>query len=190
MRHWFFRKLNTQGMNRNSITLELPRLTPDNRYPSHPVLFEFDCAPSDGAVLVLPHGASQTNLRFRRHLQEYARQNVLSWYEYAYGTLGLEVEAGPLILITGYDKCKSWCVASYANIPPERAVSLSFAHRGVTFGGNCLIFGPVVWCHPHTDFWTRTLELNCQPMCLHSWIQDDIVPEFHREVHCRSGRYV
>ena len=75
---------------------------------------------------MLPNGASRTDLRFRGELLEYARQHVISWHEYVYRTLGLEVEAGPLYLITGFDKCDNWCLASYVNIPPNAGVSLAF----------------------------------------------------------------
>jgi hypothetical protein len=80
----------------------------------------------EGAVLVLPNGASRENLRFRHNIQEYARQNAVSWCQHVYGTLGLEAEAGPLYLITGHDKCDNWCVASYTDISTESGVSLTF----------------------------------------------------------------
>jgi hypothetical protein len=71
--------------------------------------FQFDCSTPEGAFLVLPNDACRTNLRssFRPHILLHARNNCI-------------------YLITGYDKCGNWCLASYSNVPVEMGVSLSF----------------------------------------------------------------
>jgi hypothetical protein len=73
----------------------------------------------------LPNGARRINLRssFRPHLLLHARKHALSWLEWVYGSLDL---ASSIYLITGYDKCDNWCLASYSNVPAEIGVSLSF----------------------------------------------------------------
>jgi hypothetical protein len=93
--------------------------------------FHFDCSTPDGAVLVLPNGASRRDLSsgFRPLLLEHARNHALSWLESVYGRLDL---AKSIYLITGCDKCDSWCLASYSNVAAQIGVSLSFtptAHR-------------------------------------------------------------
>ena len=118
--------------------LELPMLMVCSFIISHIRQFPFNCSTEEGAVLVLPNGASRTDLRFRGELLEYARQHVVSWHEYVYRTLGLEVEAGPLYLITGFDKCDNWCLASYVNIPPNASVSLAFTPIRDSPGANIL----------------------------------------------------
>jgi hypothetical protein len=104
-------------------------ITPNARSSGELVQYQFTCSSNEGAVLVLPNGASRINLRFLHNILEYAQQNVVSWYEHVYGTLGLEVEAGPLYLTTGHDKYDNWCLASYTDIPTEPGLSLAFNPR-------------------------------------------------------------
>jgi hypothetical protein len=87
--------------------------------------FEYDCSAPDGAVLVLPNGASQTDLSSddRQRLLAYAIDQALSWLKCVYGSLDY---ADSLYLITGCDKCKNWCLASYSNMPGQIGAPLTF----------------------------------------------------------------
>jgi hypothetical protein len=87
--------------------------------------FDYDCSAPEGAVLVFPNGASRTDLssNARPRLLAYAREQALSWLEWVYGSLE---HANSLYLITGCDKCRNWCLASYSNMPAPMGVSLSF----------------------------------------------------------------
>ena len=78
--------------------------------------FEYDCSAPEGAILVLPNGASQTDLapNARSRLLVYAREQALNWLEWVYGSLD---HADSLYLITGCDKCRNFCLASYSNLP-------------------------------------------------------------------------
>ena len=77
---------------------------------------EYDCSAPEGAILVLPIGASRTNLasRARSRLLAHAREQALNWLEWVYGSLDY---ADSLYLITGCDKCRNFCLASYSNLP-------------------------------------------------------------------------
>ena len=87
--------------------------------------FDYDCSAPEGAILVFPNGASRTDLssNVRPRLLAYAREQALSWLEWVYGSLE---HANSLYLITGCDKCRNWCLASYSNMPASTDVSLSF----------------------------------------------------------------
>ena len=116
-------------------TLSFYSLLKCNPRSSHNRQLQFSCSSTEGALLVLPNGASRQELRFRHDFHEYARQHVQSWFEHVHGTLRLEAEAGPLYLVTGHDKCENWCVASYSNFPVDTSMDLIFTPTGVTGGG-------------------------------------------------------
>jgi hypothetical protein len=105
-----------------------------------PVEFRFTCLPTEGAVLVLPNGASSEDLCYHHDLEAYIRCHVVSWCEHVYGTLGLGPRAGPLYLITGHDKGDNWCLGSYSNAVSGAGMSssLTFAPGDVTPGGTVL----------------------------------------------------
>ena len=88
--------------------------------------FQLECSTPEGAVLVLPNGASRTDLSssFRPLLLAHARKHASSWLEWVYGSL--ELASSSLYLVTGYDECDNWCLASYSNVGAEMGVSLSF----------------------------------------------------------------
>ncbi|KAJ7096077.1 hypothetical protein C8R44DRAFT_684211, partial [Mycena epipterygia] len=62
------------------------------------------------AVLLLPDGASRTDLRFPDRFRDHALKHAKSWYNFLSG-LGRTLENGELYLITGVDKSASWSVA-------------------------------------------------------------------------------
>lgn len=82
----------------------------------------FDFSSQEGAVLVLPDGAS------REDLHEYMKQDfynrltdeiVLQWLEFA--------RAPSIVLVTGWAKSRSWAVAAVSNSSKDRSMSLKFS---------------------------------------------------------------
>ena len=88
--------------------------------------FHFNCAFREGALLVLPDGATRADHRFRRMLFEYAQRHVRSWYEHANSTLGSDARNGSLYLVTGADKSTNWCIASYSDASGDTEITLRF----------------------------------------------------------------
>jgi len=87
----------------------------------------FECSGSDGAILAMPQGAYNEDLKNIRKFREYALFHARSWYLYAKGTRGMTVGNGELHLVTGCDKTTSWGIATYSHLPskrPEDNVSL------------------------------------------------------------------
>ncbi|KAJ7096078.1 hypothetical protein C8R44DRAFT_378915 [Mycena epipterygia] len=75
------------------------------------------------AVLLLPDGASRTNLRFPDKFRDHALKHAQAWYDFLSG-LGHMVENGELYLVTGVDKSASWSVAAVENYAEDCSVSL------------------------------------------------------------------
>jgi hypothetical protein len=92
--------------------------------------FIFTCAQREGALLVLPDGATRIDLELRNVLFEYAREHVPRWYKWLVGERGLDARNGSLYLITGADKTSNWCLASYSNTSGEARSLLRFANIG------------------------------------------------------------
>lgn len=86
----------------------------------------FTCSSSQGAILLLPDGASRVDLRNLKKFRSHAAKNALAWYEYVNGSLGREAANGSLYLVTGCDKATSWGVASFSHASKESGVSLKF----------------------------------------------------------------
>jgi hypothetical protein len=99
-----------------------------------PVEFRFTCSSTEGAVLVLPNGASSEDLYYLQNLEGYIRQHALSLCEHAYGLLGSRAEAG-LYLITGHEKCNNWGLGSYSNAMSGTRMSLTFTPTNIAPDG-------------------------------------------------------
>ncbi|KAK7001676.1 ribonuclease III [Favolaschia claudopus] len=67
------------------------------------------------AVLLLPQGASRSNLRPLQIFRDYAIKHAQSWYTFVNGKLNRMIGTGELYLITGVDKSTSWSVAALEN---------------------------------------------------------------------------
>ncbi|KAK7053704.1 ribonuclease III [Favolaschia claudopus] len=67
------------------------------------------------AVLLLPQGASRSNLRPLQIFRDYAIKHGQSWYSFVNGKLNRMIGTGELYLITGVDKSTSWSVAALEN---------------------------------------------------------------------------
>jgi len=75
----------------------------------------FECSGSDGAILAMPQGAYEEDLKNIRKFREYAFIHVKSWYLYVKWHLGIEVGNRRLHLVTGCDKTTSWGIATYSH---------------------------------------------------------------------------
>ncbi|KIJ99825.1 hypothetical protein K443DRAFT_679658 [Laccaria amethystina LaAM-08-1] len=87
----------------------------------------FECSGSDGAILAMPQGAYDEDLKNIRRFREYTLIHAESWYQYANGPCGREIGNGDLHLVTGCDKTTSWGIATYSHLQskrPEDNVSL------------------------------------------------------------------
>ncbi|KIJ18162.1 hypothetical protein PAXINDRAFT_71773, partial [Paxillus involutus ATCC 200175] len=74
--------------------------------------YEFSSSSEEGAILVLPEGASKTDLANKLIFRQEALKHALSWYTFAYFNLGRSnINDDSLYLITGYHKASSWSVA-------------------------------------------------------------------------------
>ncbi|KAL0952577.1 hypothetical protein HGRIS_006833 [Hohenbuehelia grisea] len=88
--------------------------------------FCFNCSSSEGAMIFLPNGGSRQDLRKLKLFQRYALEHGVQWYQYVNGPLGREATDGSIYLITGWDKAKTWGLASFSNMSDENGVTLSF----------------------------------------------------------------
>ncbi|KAJ7126272.1 hypothetical protein C8R44DRAFT_558838, partial [Mycena epipterygia] len=66
---------------------------------------------SNAAILLLPDGASRTDLRRSKKFREYALKHAQHWYAFVEGDLERTVDSG-LYLVTGTDKSSTWSVAA------------------------------------------------------------------------------
>ncbi|KAJ7898670.1 hypothetical protein B0H14DRAFT_3564451 [Mycena olivaceomarginata] len=76
------------------------------------------------AILLLPDGASRTNLRRLQIFRDYALKHAQRWYTFVNGDLGRMLDSGELYLVTGVDKSSSWSVAALENNAEGCKVSL------------------------------------------------------------------
>jgi hypothetical protein len=90
---------------------------------------KFNCSCNESAILVLPHGASDTNMRKSGRFLDLLTVDVaLKWLD--------ATESSSLILVTGCVKSRSWGVASVLNTSRQVFVSLNFSAAQV--GGSYL----------------------------------------------------
>ncbi|KAJ7654144.1 hypothetical protein DFH06DRAFT_948240, partial [Mycena polygramma] len=78
--------------------------------------FAFICDGPQGAVLALPDGTHIEELRNVENMRAYAAQNADAWYKYIKGTRGRQLANGDLHLVTGWEKTRSWGMASYHTV--------------------------------------------------------------------------
>jgi hypothetical protein len=89
--------------------------------------YRFEASTAEGAILMLPEGASRTDLRSTGKFREYAIKHGVSWYQFVNGTLQEEVHNGSLYLITGVDSATSYGVASFSDSSGDTGtISASF----------------------------------------------------------------
>ncbi|KAJ7108633.1 hypothetical protein C8R44DRAFT_294403 [Mycena epipterygia] len=89
--------------------------------------FSFNCAGSKGAVLALPHGAHSESLESLSSVRQYAKHHAETWYQYVNGPAReRDLANGSLCLVTGWEKAKSWGMASYQDVSLQDGFQLSF----------------------------------------------------------------
>ncbi|KAJ7285232.1 hypothetical protein C8J57DRAFT_1671575, partial [Mycena rebaudengoi] len=74
---------------------------------------EYCCNGPEGAVLALPHGSNLNKLRNLHGVRRYVAFHADSWYKFVNGPKGRELKNGSLYLITGWEKCPLWGMASF-----------------------------------------------------------------------------
>ncbi|EFI26919.1 hypothetical protein CC1G_15320 [Coprinopsis cinerea okayama7 len=74
----------------------------------------FESTASEGAILILPEGAHHEDIRNLSKFREYAAHHAHSWYKFANGVCGREIENGELHLVTGCDKTANWGMAAFS----------------------------------------------------------------------------
>ncbi|KAJ7603730.1 hypothetical protein FB45DRAFT_811750, partial [Roridomyces roridus] len=89
--------------------------------------FLFDGSGSQGAVLAMPFGSHAEKLtKSLEQMVEYARTNAESWYKYLNGARGCQLSNGSLYLITGWEKARTWGMASFQNAAAHSPFRLAF----------------------------------------------------------------
>ncbi|KAJ7277550.1 hypothetical protein C8J57DRAFT_1028278, partial [Mycena rebaudengoi] len=73
---------------------------------------EISTSSKEAAVLLLPDGASRSDLRRLKKFRNYALRHAQRWYAFVNGELERMVESNALYLVTGVDKCSAWSVAA------------------------------------------------------------------------------
>ncbi|KAJ7193405.1 hypothetical protein C8J57DRAFT_1159847, partial [Mycena rebaudengoi] len=75
-------------------------------------VLEISTSSKEAAVLLLPDGASHSDLRRLKKFRNYALKHAQRWYAFVNGELERMVESNALYLVTGVDKCSTWSVAA------------------------------------------------------------------------------
>ncbi|KAI6014337.1 hypothetical protein EDC04DRAFT_663000 [Pisolithus marmoratus] len=80
-----------------------------------PADYEFNSSTRTGAILILPHGATSSELSSLEQFQEVAMRNARDWHEFAKKCYGVQHLDRSLYLITGFCKARSWSLGSFNN---------------------------------------------------------------------------
>ncbi|KAJ7143008.1 hypothetical protein C8R44DRAFT_196347 [Mycena epipterygia] len=96
---------------------------------------EITASSKEIAMLLLPQGASRSNLRSLQKFEDYALTHACDWYSFVNGKLGRKVENGSRYLVTGVDKTSSWSVASLESRSEDNQVSMKLTAGLVGSGG-------------------------------------------------------
>jgi hypothetical protein len=75
----------------------------------------FESSASEGAILIMPHGAHTETLTNTLRFQRYISANAESWYRYVNYIRGREARNGDVRLVVGCDKASSWGMATFSN---------------------------------------------------------------------------
>ncbi|KAF9004231.1 hypothetical protein BDQ17DRAFT_1305004 [Cyathus striatus] len=74
----------------------------------------FSCKDEDaGAILSLPHGASEIDMANEWHWKQFIIKHALNWYKYARNNCGRDLDRHSLYFITGCMKSKTWGIATF-----------------------------------------------------------------------------
>ena len=76
----------------------------------------FDSKSREGAILILPRGASRQDMIATDRLHEYVQRNAPHWYQVMNGYADYSFHPnGSLVIVTGCDKTTDWANASFSN---------------------------------------------------------------------------
>ncbi|KAJ7227900.1 ankyrin repeat-containing domain protein [Mycena rebaudengoi] len=101
-------------------------------------VLEISTSSKEAAVLLLPDGASRSDLRRLKKFRNYALKHAQRWYAFVNGELERMVESNALYLVTGVDKSSTWSVAAVENQSEDCRVSLKLKAAQVgTAGTTC-----------------------------------------------------
>ena len=73
---------------------------------------DFQCLAAEGAVLVLPNGATLYEAVNKHHFQTHAARHAISWYEYSLNE-GRDISNGSLYFVTECIKSVNWGIAVF-----------------------------------------------------------------------------
>ncbi|PPQ64795.1 hypothetical protein CVT26_002627 [Gymnopilus dilepis] len=82
-------------------------------HSENPLDVSFTSTEPEGAILILPNGASREDLTSTDRFHEYARKNAPHWYQYMNHYGSAAHANGSLFLVTGCDKTDDWALASF-----------------------------------------------------------------------------
>ncbi|KAF8553282.1 hypothetical protein OG21DRAFT_1510417 [Imleria badia] len=77
--------------------------------------YEFVPTSTEGAILILPQGATRHDLLPKERFRMTAIEHAFDWYEIARKRHGESIGGCSLYLITGFYKARSWSLASFHN---------------------------------------------------------------------------
>ncbi|KAF7362530.1 Cell division control protein [Mycena venus] len=101
---------------------------------------EISTSSKETAVLLLPDGASRTDLRPKNIFRDYALKHAQRWYEFVNKKLHRMVGNGDLYLVTGTDKSSSWSVAALENHSEDCKISLKLKASQVGSAGTSCVW--------------------------------------------------
>ncbi|KAJ7126174.1 heme peroxidase [Mycena epipterygia] len=96
---------------------------------------EISTSSKETAVLLLPDGASRSDLRRKKRFRDYALKHAQQWYAFVNGSLERMIGSGDLYLVTGVDKSSSWSVAALENRAEDCNISLKLKASQVGSAG-------------------------------------------------------
>ncbi|KAJ7614150.1 hypothetical protein FB45DRAFT_1111275, partial [Roridomyces roridus] len=91
----------------------------------------FTIQSKQGAILVLPEGATRENLLPVEAFRAHVRKSSAQWYNFARDRLPM---SGSLFVVTGCDKTASWGIATVSETRGTIGFSLNFTVAGVAEG--------------------------------------------------------
>ncbi|KAF4618015.1 hypothetical protein D9613_012845 [Agrocybe pediades] len=103
-----------------------------------PFEFKFVTTVREGALLVLPDGASREDLKSSSHLTKYIEKYALSWHYFTFHRAtysGGSLPNGSLHLVTGCDRAKSWSVAAFPVTMSKAGDQIEMSFRKDTWTG-------------------------------------------------------
>lgn len=86
-----------------------------------------EASSSEGAILVLPKGASRTDVNFPGRFESYATKHAENWYQFANSVLQANVPNGALYIITGSDTTSHWGTSAWHGRRDDVSVALKFS---------------------------------------------------------------